>query len=83
MLPFRVPHLSFHIASSIDKLYVWLIACSLTIDRYLILLDKFLEDVSPQEIEAATIPTLYELQADMDAQGAQWVQQALAAAPGE
>ena len=47
------------------------------------LLDKFLEDMSPREIEAATIPTLDELHATMDAQGAQWVQQALAAAPGE
>ena len=57
--------------------------CSLTLDRYLILLDKFLEELSPQEVEAATIPTLEELHAAMDAQGAQWVQQALAAAPGE
>ena len=47
------------------------------------LLDKFLEDMSPQEIEAVTMPTLDELHATMDAQGAQWVQQALAAAPGE
>ena len=47
------------------------------------LLDKFLENMSPQEIEAATIPTLDELHSTMDEQGAQWVQQALAAAPGE
>ena len=47
------------------------------------LLDKFLEDMSPREIEAATIPTLEEIHATMDEQGAQWVQQALAAAPGE
>ena len=47
------------------------------------LLDKFLEDMSPREIEAATIPTLEEVQTEMDAQGAQWVQQALATDPGE
>ena len=47
------------------------------------MLDKFLENLSPLEVEAATIPTLEELHAEMDAQGAQWVQQALAAAPGE
>ena len=47
------------------------------------LLDKFLEDMSPREIEAATIPTLEELRATMDEEGAQWVQQALATTPGE
>ena len=46
--------------------------------RYLILLDKFLEDFSSQEIEAVTMPTLEEVRAAMDARGTQWVQQALA-----
>ena len=47
------------------------------------MLDKFLENMSLQEIEAATIPTLEELRATMDEEGAQWVQQALATTPGE
>ena len=47
------------------------------------LVDKFLEDMSPRDIEAATIPTLEELQSEMDAQGAQWVKQALASDPGK
>ena len=47
------------------------------------MLDKFLENMSLQEIEAATIPTLEELHATMDEEGAQWVQQALATTPGE
>ena len=47
------------------------------------MLDKFLENMSLQEIEAATIPTLEELRATMDEEGTQWVQQALATTPGE
>ena len=47
------------------------------------MVDKFLENMSLQEIEAATIPTLEELRATMDEEGAQWVQQALATTPGE
>ena len=83
MLPFRVPHLYFRVASLNSKLCVWLIACPLALGRYLILLDKFLEDLSPQEIEAVTIPTLDEVRTAMDAQGTQWVQQALAIVPGK
>ena len=55
-----------------------LIACPSILGRYLILLDKFLEDFSSQEIEAVTMPTLEEVRAAMDARGTQWVQQALA-----
>ena len=47
------------------------------------MLDKFLENMSLQEIEAATIPSLEELRATMDEEGALWVQQALASTPGE
>ena len=47
------------------------------------LLDKFLGGMSPRDIEAATMPTLEELQAEMDEQGAQWVKEALASDPGK
>ena len=59
--------------------FLLLMACSSVLCRYLILLDKFLENRSPQEIEALTMPTLEEVREALDAQGAQWVQQALAA----
>ena len=36
-----------------------------------------------KDIKAATMPTLEELQAEMDNQGAQWVRDALATDPGE
>ena len=62
--------------------FLLLMACPSVLCRYLILLDKFLENRSPQEIEALTMPTLEELREAFDAQGAQWVQQALAANTG-
>ena len=62
--------------------FLLLMACSSVLCRYLILLDKFLEDRSPQEIEALTMPTLDELRETFDEQGAQWIQQALAANTG-
>ena len=63
--------------------FLLLIACPSVLGRYLILLDKFLENCSPQEIEALTMPTLEEVRAAMDAHGTQWVKQALAANPGK
>ena len=62
--------------------FLLLMACSSVLCRYLILLDKFLEDRSPREIEALTMPTLDELREAFDEQGAQWIQQALAANTG-
>ena len=57
--------------------FIILIACSSVLGRYLILLDKFLADLSPHEIEAVVMPTLEEVRDAMDARGTQWVQQAL------
>ena len=56
---------------------------ALTPNRYLVLLDKHLDGMAPKDIKAATMPTLEELQAEMDNQGAQWVRDALATDPGE
>ena len=56
---------------------------ALTPIRYLVLLDKHLDGMAPKDIKAATMPTLEELQAEMDNQGAQWVRDALATDPGE
>ena len=50
---------------------------------YLVLLDKHLEGMALKDIKAATMPTLEELQTEMDEQGAQWVRDALATDPGE
>ena len=47
------------------------------------LLDKHLDGMALRDIEAATMPTLEELQAEMDEQGAQWVKEALASDPGK
>ena len=47
------------------------------------LLDKHLDGMALRDIEAATMPTLEELQAEMDEQGAQWVKDALATHPGK
>ena len=63
---------------SIEVCFIILMACSSVLGRYLILLDKFLADLSPQEIEAVVMPTLEEVRDAMDARGTQWVQQALA-----
>ena len=60
-----------------------LIARHLLLGRYLILLDRFLADFTPQEIEAMTMPTLEEVRATLDARGSQLVQQALASVPGK
>ena len=49
--------------------FLLLMACPSVLCRYLILLDKFLEDRSPQEIEALTMPTLEEVREALDAQG--------------
>ena len=62
--------------------FLSLMACPSVLCRYLILLDKFLENRSPQEIEALTMPTLEEVREALDAHGTQWVQQALAASTG-
>ena len=56
---------------------------ALTPNRYLVLLDKHLEGMSLKDIKAATMPTLEELQKEMDDQGAQWVREALAMDPGK
>ena len=56
---------------------------ALTPNRYLVLLDKHLEGMALKDIKAATMPTLEELQSEMDDQGAQWVRDALATDPGE
>ena len=64
--------------SPIGVCFIILIACSSVLGRYLILLDKFLADLSPQEMEAMVMPTLEEVRDAMDARGAQWVRQALA-----
>ena len=63
--------------------FMMLIACPSVLGRYLIMLDKFLADLSPQEFEALVMPTLEEIRATMDARGTQWVQQALAGNPSE
>ena len=47
------------------------------------LLDKHLEGMAPEDIRAATMPTMEELQREMDQQGAQWVKDALATDPGK
>ena len=47
------------------------------------LLDKHLDGMALRDIKAATMPTLEELQAEMDEQGAQWVKDALATDPGK
>ena len=51
--------------------------------RYLTLLDRFLEGIPPQDIEAITIPTLEEVSQTLGAQDALWVDRALASAPSE
>ena len=51
--------------------------------RYLSLLDRFLEGIPPQDIEAVTIPTLEEVSQTLGAQDALWIDRALAAAPSE
>ena len=56
---------------------------ALTPNRYLVLLDKHLEGMSLKDIKAATMPTLEELQKEMDDRGAQWVRDALAMDPGK
>ena len=60
-------------------------ACFSVLCRYLILLDKFLAELPPQEIEAVEMPTLEEVREALDARGTQWVRQALATErdPGE
>ena len=55
-----------------------LIACPSVLGRYLVLLDEFVADLSPQEVEALEMPTLEEVRAAIDARGTQWMQQALA-----
>ena len=57
-------------------------ACSSVPGRYLILLDKFLAEIPPQEIGAVVMPTLEEVREALDARDTQWVQQALATARG-
>ena len=57
-------------------------ACSSVPGRYLILLDKFLAEIPPQEIGAVVMPTLEEVREALDARGTQWVEQALATAQG-
>ena len=47
------------------------------------LLDKHLEGMALKDIRAATMPTMEELQREMDQQGAQWVKDALATDPGK
>ena len=47
------------------------------------LLDKHLDGMALRDIKAATMPTLEELQTEMDEQGAQWVKDALATDPGK
>ena len=56
---------------------------SLLPGRYLFLLDEFVADLSPQEVEALVMPTLEEVRASIDARGTQWMQQALAGNSGE
>ena len=60
-----------------------LIARHSFLGRYLILLDRFLADSTPQEIEAMTMPTLEEVREALDARNSQLVQQALASVPGK
>ena len=79
--PFRAPHRLFFASTIVS--FMMLIACPSVLGRYLILLDKFLADFSPQEVEALTMPTLEEVRATMDASGTQWVQQALTANPSK
>ena len=54
-----------------------------SLGRYLTLLDRFLEGIPPQDIEAITILTLEEVSQSLGAQDALWVDQALASAPSE
>ena len=63
--------------------FMMLMACPSVPGRYLILLDEFLADFSPQEVEALTMPSLEEVRATRDARGTQGVQQVLAAYPSE
>ena len=80
IIPLRFAPVSF--ASTLVSFRL-LIARHLLLGRYLILLDRFLADFTPQEIEAMTMPTLEEVRATLDARGSQLVQQALASVPGK
>ena len=51
--------------------------------RYLTLLDRFLEGIPPQDVEAIEIPSLEEVSQSVGAQDALWVDRALASAPSE
>ena len=55
-----------------------LFACLSVLRRRLVLMDEFVADLSPQEVEALEMPTLEEVRAAIDARGPQWMQQALA-----
>ena len=65
---------------SVGRWYVRLTTFYLASDRYLFLLDEFLEERSPQGIEATTLPTLDGLRSALSAEGLQRVQQARAEA---
>ena len=52
-----------------DDYFITLMACYSVLCRYLILLDKFLTELSPQEIEAVEMPTLEEVREALDARG--------------
>ena len=49
-----------------------LIACPSVLGRYLFLLDEFVANLSPQEVEALEMPTLEEVRAAIDARGTHW-----------
>ena len=50
---------------------------------YLCLLDRYLDNIPPEDVEVIEIPTLEEVSQTLDAQDPQWVDQALATAPSE
>ena len=63
---------------SVGRCGVRLTTFYLASGRYLFLLDEFLEELSPQGIEATTLPTLDGLRSALSEQGLQRVQQARA-----